>query len=432
MAPGPCQPRLSCRGRGLPLLGAARADPRAGRRAPDQPHRRGVPSRPARRRPSAPLRRTPAWHRSGSHAALPPALCRVDARALPVLGSCDRAPHGGAHPGGARQPPPSRAGSSHLPGCTAALPRARPRPGGSGLRPGRRDRRAHLHEHRFHPGPQSRPRLASARRRASHRPSQRARLALLPLTEAFMLAHPTLDLLHALGLHGMAKGYQEIAAHPDARALDHAEWLGLLLEHEVTLRRQKRFETRARAARLRHPASVEDVDYRTHRGLDRALFLKLAACDWIRSRRNLLITGPCGVGKSWLACALGHKACRDDLSVLYYRVPRLFAALNLARGDGRYGRLLRQIAKANLLILDDWGPEPLLPEQARDLLEIVEDRYDAGSTLITSQVPVDRWYEIIVIPTLADPVLDRLLHNAHRIELAGESLRKRKAAEPTA
>ena len=135
---------------------------------------------------------------------------------------------------------------------------------------------------------------------------------------------------------------------------------------------------------------------------------------------------------NWLACALGHKACRDDLSVLYYRVPRLFAALSLARGDGRYSRLLRQIAKANLLILDDWGPEPLLPEQARDLLEVIEDRYDAGSTLITSQVPVDRWYEIIGIPTLADAVLDRLLHNAHRIELTGESLRKRKAAEPAA
>ena len=155
----------------------------------------------------------------------------------------------------------------------------------------------------------------------------------------------------------------------------------------MTLRRQKRFETRARAARLRHPASIEDVDYRAHRGLDRASFLKLAACDWIRTRRNLLITGPCGVGKSWLSCALGHKACREDLSVLYYRVPRLFAALALARGDGRYGKLLRQLARVNLLVLDDWGPEPLLPEQARDLLEIVEDRYDAGSLLITSQLP---------------------------------------------
>src|SRR3954463_6972002 len=405
MAPGPCQPRLPRRGRGLPLLGAARADPRAGRRAPDQPHGRGLPSWPARRRPSAPLRRTPARHRSGSHAALAPALCRVDAGVGPALGSRDRAPHGGAHPGGARQPPPSRAGSSHLPGCAAALPRARPRPSGSGLGQSRRDWRAHLQEHRFHPRPQSRPRPASARKRASHRPSQRARLALLPLTEAFMLAHPTLDLLHALGLHGMAKGYQEIAANPEARALDHAEWLGLLLEHEVTLRRQKRFETRARAARLRQPATVQGVDSPTHRGLDRALFLKLAACDWIRSRRNALITGPCGVGKSWLACALGHKACREDLSVLYYRVPRLFAALALARGDGRYGKLLRQLARASLLILDDWGPEPLLPEQARDLLEIVEDRYDAGSLLITSQVPVDRWYDIIGIPTLTDAVI---------------------------
>jgi DNA replication protein DnaC len=245
-----------------------------------------------------------------------------------------------------------------------------------------------------------------------------------------MLAHPTLDLLHAIGLHGMAKGYREIAANPEARALDHAEWLGLLLEHEMTLRRQKRFETRARAARLRHAASVEDVDYRSHRGLDRALFLKLAACDWIRSRRNLLITGPCGVGKSWLACALGHKACREDLSVLYYRVPRLFAGLALARSDGRYGKLLRQLARVNLLVLDDWGPEPLLPEQARDLLEIVEDRYETGSLLITSQVPVDRWYDIMGIPTLADAVLDRVVHNAYRIELSGESLRKRKAAEP--
>jgi DNA replication protein DnaC len=241
-----------------------------------------------------------------------------------------------------------------------------------------------------------------------------------------MLTHPTLDLLQALGLHGMAKGFKELDANAEARALDHAEWLGLLLEHEATLRRQKRFETRARAARLRHAASIEDVDYRSPRGLDRALFLKLAACDWIRERRNLLITGPCGVGKSWLACALGHKACREDLSVLYYRVPRLFAALALTRGDGRYGKLLRQLARVHLLVLDDWGPEPLLPEQARDLLEIVEDRYETGATLITSQVPVDRWYDIISIPTLADAVLDRVVHNAYRIELSGESLRKHK------
>ena len=244
-----------------------------------------------------------------------------------------------------------------------------------------------------------------------------------------MLTHPTLDLLHALGLHGMAKGFNELGAQPEAASLDHAEWLALLLEQEATLRQQKKFESRARAAKLRQAASVEDVDYRAMRGLDRALFLKLANCDWIRARHNLLIIGPCGVGKSWLACALGQKACREDLSVAYHRVPRLFQALALARADGRYARTLRQIARVDLLILDDWGPEALTAEQRRDLLEIVEDRYDARSIIVTSQVPIDRWYEIIGNPTIADAILDRLVHNAYRIELKGESLRKNRTPE---
>ena len=230
----------------------------------------------------------------------------------------------------------------------------------------------------------------------------------------------------------MAKGFKALEQAAETHGLQHAEWLGLLLEHEVTLRRQKRFETRARTARLRHNASVEDVDYRAARGLDRALFLKLAGCDWIRERRNLLITGPCGVGKSWLACALGHKACRENLSVLYHRVPRLFAALALARGDGRYAKLLRALARVDLLVLDDWGPEQLGAEQRRDLLEIVEDRYDAGSLLITSQVPVERWYEIIGDPTLADAILDRIVHNAYRIELAATACASsRRTPKPT-
>ncbi len=242
-----------------------------------------------------------------------------------------------------------------------------------------------------------------------------------------MLTHPTLDLLNELGLHGMAKGFQDLDAQPEARALEHGDWLALLLEREATQRRQKRFEARARAARLRHDAQVEDTDFRAVRGLDRGLFLKLAGCDFIRERHGLLLTGPAGVGKSWLACALGQKACREDFSVAYHRAPRLFAALGLARGDGRYAKLLKALARVDLLILDDWGPEKLDDDQRRDLLEIVEDRYERRSTIVTSQIPVDRWWEIIGNPTIADAVLDRLVHSAYRIELTGESLRKRRS-----
>lgn len=243
-----------------------------------------------------------------------------------------------------------------------------------------------------------------------------------------MLLHPTLNLLNELGLTGMAKSFQNLDAQPEARSLGHAEWLGLLLDQEVSVRRQKRFESRAKTARLRHDASLEDVDYQAPRSLDRSLFLKLGSCDWIRSKRNLLITGPCGVGKSYLACALGQKACREDLPVAYHRASQLFDMLALGRSDGRYAKMLRALSRTSLLILDDWGPEALSADRRRDLLEIVEDRYDRGSILITSQVPVDRWYEIIGNPTLADAILDRVVHNAYRIDLTGESLRKRRAS----
>lgn len=178
---------------------------------------------------------------------------------------------------------------------------------------------------------------------------------------------------------------------------------------------------------MRHDAQLEDVDFRAERGLDRALFLKLAGCDWIRQRHGLLIIGPAGVGKSWLACALGHKARHEDFSVAYHRAPRLFAALALERGDGRYARMLKALARTDLLILDDWGPEKLSDDQRRSLLEIIEDRYERRSTMVTSQVPVDRWYKIIGNPTIADAILDRLVHNAYRIELGGESMRKQRA-----
>ncbi len=243
-----------------------------------------------------------------------------------------------------------------------------------------------------------------------------------------MLDHPTHDQLRALKLDGMAEAFAELQSRDEAADLSHAEWLGLLIDREATNRSTKKFQSRMRAAKLRHVgASLEDVDYRTPRGLDKALFLKLAGGQWIAEHRNLLITGPCGVGKTWLACALAQKACRDNRSTLYHRLPRLFAELELAHGDGRFPRLFRQLIKADLLILDDWGPDRLTAGQRRDLMEIVEDRYGAGSTIITSQLPLANWHQVIDEPTFADAILDRLIHNAYRLPLDGQSMRKTKA-----
>jgi DNA replication protein DnaC len=240
-----------------------------------------------------------------------------------------------------------------------------------------------------------------------------------------MLDHPTHDQLRALRLDGMADAFAELQSRDDAGDLSHAEWLGLLIDREAASRSTKKFQSRIRTAKLRHVgACIEDVDFRTPRKLDKALFQKLATGRWIDEGQNLLITGPCGVGKTWLACALGQRACRDGMSVLYHRLPRLFADLELAHGDGRFPRLFRQLVKTDLLILDDWGPDRLTAGQRRDLMEIVEDRYGTGSTVITSQLPVEAWHEVVDEPTFADAILDRLIHNAHRFPLDGPSLRK--------
>ena len=242
-----------------------------------------------------------------------------------------------------------------------------------------------------------------------------------------MLIHPMAERLRSLGLAAMADAFLDMRNQSAADDLLREDWLGLLIDREVTARDNKRLGRRLNLARLRQNAVVEDADLRTPRGLDRGLFQSLTTCGWIRDSHHVLIGGPTGVGKSWLACALGHKACRDGFSVLYRRAPRLFADLATARGEGRLARLMRSLERTRLLIIDDWGPEALNADRRRDLLEIVEDRYDRGSILITSQVPVDRWYEIIGSPTLADAILDRVVHNAYRIDLAGESLRKRHA-----
>ena len=248
-----------------------------------------------------------------------------------------------------------------------------------------------------------------------------------------MLTHPTYDRLLALGLTGMAKALEEQRRQRNVEGLSFEERLGLLVDREAVERESKRLVLRLKYANLRQSAVVEDLDTHAARGLDRALFAKLASGEWIARRQDLLITGKTGTGKSWLACALGHKACRDDRSVLYYRVPRLLDALALARGDGRYPRLLKSLARVELLVLDDWGLAPVTSQQGRDLLDIIDDRHGRGSTIVTSQVPVKHWHELLADPTIADAVLDRLVHTSHRIELDGPSLRDPKTgkrAEP--
>ena len=239
-----------------------------------------------------------------------------------------------------------------------------------------------------------------------------------------MLTHPTHDRLIALGLTGMAKALEEQRRQPDIAVLAFEERIAMMIDREAIERENKRLTTRLKFACLRQSAIVEDVDMKAPRGLDKALFQKLVGGDWINRHQNLIVIGPTGVGKSWLACALGHKACRDDHSVSYQRVPKLFDALALARGDGRHARLLKTIARVELLILDDWGLTTLTQDQARDLLEIVDDRHNRGSTIVTSQLPVDHWHEAIPNPTIADAILDRLVHNAHRLTLSGDSMRK--------
>jgi len=246
-----------------------------------------------------------------------------------------------------------------------------------------------------------------------------------------MLTHPTLEKLQALKLTGMLSALKEQMHMPDIGDLSFEERLGLLVDREMTERDDRRLKTRLRQAKFRLNAAIEDIDYHHPRGLDKSLMLTLASCQWVKDRRNILITGPTGIGKTWLACALGQKACRQGYAVLYLRLPGLLQELPIAKGDGRYAKLMTSLAKTDLIVLDDWALAVLNDENRRDLLELLEDRHGRRATLVTSQLPVEHWHQALGDPTLADAILDRLVHNAYKITLTGDSMRKRLAIDKT-
>ncbi len=240
-----------------------------------------------------------------------------------------------------------------------------------------------------------------------------------------MTHHSTLDQLAQLRFHGMANALRDQLAQPEIERLSFTERLGLLLDREISDRASRSLTARLRRAKLHQNACMEDIDYRSARGLDQRQMLQLASCDWIRRHLNVILTGPTGTGKSYLACALAHKACLEGFRTRYHRLPRLLEELGVARADGRYLKVLDSLRKLDVLVLDDWGLIHLSQTQQEDLFQLLDDRIQKRSTIATSQLPVEHWHQNMANPTVADALLDRLVQPAYRIELMGESMRKR-------
>ena len=242
-----------------------------------------------------------------------------------------------------------------------------------------------------------------------------------------MLNQQTLHKLFVMRLNGMADAFRQQLEQPDVSGLSFEERFGMLVDRQWSWKEDRALARRLRTSRLKSPASVEDIDYQTPRGLDRSLVRSLTAeSEWAKQHLNILLTGATGVGKSWLAAALAHKACRDGYTAYYARAAQLFRELALAHADGSFGRLLRRLSQTDVLVIDDWAMAPLTDPERRDILEIFDDRYQTRSTILTSQLPISSWHAQIGDPTIADSILDRLVHHAHRIELKGESLRKKR------
>jgi DNA replication protein DnaC len=246
-----------------------------------------------------------------------------------------------------------------------------------------------------------------------------------------MLDQQTISILQSLSLFGMARSFEERLADPKQAELSHAEFVGLLVQDEKTYRDNLRLRRLLKKAKLRQEAALEDIDYRASRGLSQQVVLELANPEWVAARRNVLLTGPTGVGKTYIACALGNAAARHGYTVLYLRAPRLFETLQQSRGDGSHLKTLARLCRVQLLIIDDFLLTPLSDWERRDMLEIVEDRYQAAATVIASQCPISDWHPNIGDPTLADAICDRLLHAAYKIEMRGDSMRTRRPKTET-